>query len=149
MTESLSCHIGTSGWHYKHWKGPFYPKNLPAKDFLNYYANHFQTVEINNSFYKLPEKKTLKQWQEIVGDGFIFAVKASRYITHMKKQKDPKKSLSNFLNTVKVLANNLGPILFQLPPRWHINTKRLNSFLGERIEIAGDGSLGENDADSQ
>ncbi len=122
-------HIGTSGWHYDHWKGPFYPKGLPAEDLLAYYADHFQTVEINNTFYQLPEVKTLTKWRLRVPSGFIFAVKASRYITHRKKLKDTEEPVANFLERIAVLEDKLGPILFQLPPHWNFNSQRLESFL--------------------
>lgn len=121
--------IGTSGWHYKHWKGPFYPKDMKPGRFLGYYAERFSTAEINNSFYKLPEEKTLKQWKQTAGDDFTFSVKASRFITHMKKLKDPLETLPNFSNRVKLLGNNLGPVLYQLPPKWNCNVERLKSFL--------------------
>jgi uncharacterized protein YecE (DUF72 family) len=122
-------YIGTSGWHYQHWKGPFYPENLPDKRLLEYYLEHFQTAEINNTFYQLPEKKTFAQWRESVPEGFLFAVKASRYITHMKKLKDPQEPLANFMGRVAGLGEKLGPILFQLPPKWHFNLERLKGFL--------------------
>jgi uncharacterized protein YecE (DUF72 family) len=124
-----NIHIGTSGWHYSHWKGQFYPENLTHKDFLKYYADHFQTAEINNTFYQVPQKNTLKQWKETVPERFILAVKASRYITHMKKLKDPKQPVAKFLKQIEVLGEKLGPILFQLPPRWKLNLGRLESFL--------------------
>jgi uncharacterized protein YecE (DUF72 family) len=129
MEHRQSIHIGTSGWHYAHWQGPFYPQNLPKKKFLAHYAEHFQTVEINNSFYRLPAEKTLVEWREIVPQDFIFGVKASRFITHMKKLKDPKEPLETFLGRINALRDKLGPILFQLPPRWNFNFKRLQSFL--------------------
>jgi uncharacterized protein YecE (DUF72 family) len=122
-------HIGTSGWHYKDWSGTFYPERLPAKGFLEYYTRHFHTVEINNSFYQLPKKETLKNWRDTVPSDFIFSVKASRYITHMKKLKDAEKSLPPLLKRIDVLGDKLGPILFQLPPRWGLNLERLNDFL--------------------
>jgi uncharacterized protein YecE (DUF72 family) len=122
-------YIGTSGWHYQHWKGPFYPEDLPDKRLLDYYLKHFQTAEINNTFYQLPEKKTFVQWRESVPEGFLFAVKASRYITHMKKLKDPQEPLANFMGRVAGLGEKLGPILFQLPPKWHFNLERLQDFL--------------------
>lgn len=131
MKGSELVHIGTSGWHYKHWKGPFYPDDFPEKEFLSFYSDCFNTVEINNSFYKLPNKTTLKQWRRTVGDDFIFSVKASRYITHMKKLKDPQEGLPNFLSVIHSLGNKLGPILFQLPPNWRINIKRLEAFLAK------------------
>jgi uncharacterized protein YecE (DUF72 family) len=102
---------------------------MPKKEFLRYYAGHFQTVEINNSFYRLPKKETLIAWRNSVPAGFIFTVKASRYITHMKKLKDPTDSLNGLLKAVEVLGDKLGPILFQLPPRWRFNPQRLSNFL--------------------
>ena len=122
-------HIGTSGWHYAHWRGPFYPKEMPLEEFLNYYIRHFRTVEINNSFYQLPRIETFEMWRRTVPQSFVFAVKGSRYITHMKKLKDPEKSVSIFLERVRILKEKLGPILFQLPPRWKLNPERLESFL--------------------
>jgi len=133
MRQSVSgpapIHIGTSGWHYEHWRGPFYPDNLSADQFLNYYAGRFGTVEINNSFYQLPWESTLGKWREAVPRGFVFAVKGSRFITHLKKLKDPGRSLAPFLERVAVLGEKLGPILFQLPPRWRFNPDRLADFL--------------------
>jgi uncharacterized protein YecE (DUF72 family) len=102
---------------------------MHEKEFLRYYADHFQTVEINNSFYQLPRRETLTAWRNTVPSGFIFTVKASRYITHMKKLKDPIASLSALLATVEILGDKLGPILFQLPPRWRFNPQRLSNFL--------------------
>jgi len=122
-------HIGTSGWHYVHWRGSFYPQELPPEAFLSYYNRHFHTVEINNSFYQLPKIETFEVWRRAVPQSFIFAVKGSRYITHMKKLKDPEKSVSKFLERVRILKEKLGPILFQLPPRWKRNPERLESFL--------------------
>lgn len=127
--EKKRIHIGTSGWSYPHWKGPFYPPDLANDNFLEFYARHFKTVEINNSFYHLPDEKTLVQWRDKTPEDFIFTAKASRYITHMKKLKDPKESLANFLDRIEVLGEKLGPILFQLPPNWHFNEERLNAFL--------------------
>jgi uncharacterized protein YecE (DUF72 family) len=122
-------HIGTSGWHYLHWKGPYYPKDLPAKDFLTQYAKDFQTVEINNTFYKLPEVTTLIKWQAEVPKNFLFSVKASRYITHVKKLKDPKSTLKKFFSRIEHLKKNIAVILFQLPPKWSLNLERFEEFL--------------------
>ncbi|MBU1206279.1 MAG: DUF72 domain-containing protein [Proteobacteria bacterium] len=124
-------HIGTSGWHYEHWRGRFYPQGMNPEEFLRYYVGRFHTVEINNSFYQLPKAETLGMWREAVPSGFIFSVKGSRYITHMKKLKDPKASVSKFLGGVEVLREKLGPVLFQLPPRWKFNPGWLRS---SRIE---------------
>ena len=129
MKSVERIHIGTSGWHYSHWQGVFYPEEMAKKEFLKYYADHFQTVEINNSFYHLPKKETLTSWRNSVPSGFIFTVKASRYITHMKKLKDPSEPLHTLLETVEVLGDKLGPILFQLPPRWQFNPQRFDNFL--------------------
>jgi uncharacterized protein YecE (DUF72 family) len=122
-------YIGTSGWHYAHWIGPFYPKNLEKKDMLNHYLQFFSTTEINNTFYKLPDQSSFQNWAEQVPENFTFSVKASRYITHMKKLKNADDALNNFLNGIKPLKNKLGAILFQLPPHWKCNIERLKSFL--------------------
>jgi uncharacterized protein YecE (DUF72 family) len=127
MAEML--HVGTSGWHYDHWQGAFYPGDLPSDRWLAYYSERLMTVEVNNSFYQLPEAKTLRNWQTTTPKGFLFAVKASRYITHMKQLKDPHKPLANFLERMDELGGKLGPILFQLPPKWNLNAERLQAFL--------------------
>jgi uncharacterized protein YecE (DUF72 family) len=124
-----AVHIGTSGWHYGHWRGPFYPEDLGPEGFLPFYAARFHTVEINNSFYQLPAESTLRNWRDTVPSGFIFAVKGSRFITHMKKLKDAERSLAPFVERVALLKDRLGPILFQLPPRWRFNGERLAEFL--------------------
>ncbi|WP_051185185.1 DUF72 domain-containing protein [Desulfatiglans anilini] len=129
MAELKNVHVGTSGWHYKHWAGPFYPEDMHSNEYLQYYVQHLHTVEINNSFYQLPKAETLASWRKTVPEGFKFAVKASRYITHMKKLKDSKEALNVFLKRVDVLGDKLGPILFQLPPRWRFNADRLYDFL--------------------
>jgi len=122
-------HIGTSGWSYNHWKGSFYPHDLPASRMLEHYVLHFKSVELNNCFYHLPQQKTLEQWRNTVPAGFIFSAKASRYISHMKKLKDPVTSIKKFFDRIIVLEEKLGPILFQLPPHWHFNRERLERFL--------------------
>lgn len=121
--------IGTSGWNYRHWTGVFYPEDLPAKEHFAFYRKHFRTVELNSSFYRLPSKQTFANWHEAVSDDFVFAVKASRYITHMKKLKDPEESLGLFLDHAGALGKNLGPVLFQLPPGWNVNAERLEAFM--------------------
>jgi uncharacterized protein YecE (DUF72 family) len=126
-----TIHIGTSGWHYEHWEGPFYPEGIAKGDYLDYYVERLRTVEINNTFYQLPEEKTLRNWRETVPERFVFAVKASRYITHMKKLKDPEEPVATFLGRIELLGDRLGPILFQLPPNWRFNGKRLATFLEE------------------
>lgn len=121
--------IGTSGWHYDHWKGNFYPDALSRNNYLDFYARQFSTLEINTSFYQMPQEKTLTQWRNGVPDSFLFSMKASRYITHIKKLKDAKQILSPFFKRVELLGDKLGPILFQLPPQWKFNLERLTSFL--------------------
>ena len=122
-------YIGTSGWHYKHWVGTFYPEGMKPADFLAYYLQFFDTVEMNNSFYRLPQEKTFVQWKEAVPENFLFAVKASRFITHMKKLKDPKQNFEPFIQNVDALQEKLGPVLFQLPPKWKYNHERLKAYL--------------------
>lgn len=123
------CFIGTSGWSYDHWAGVFYPPDLKTADRLNFYINHFNSVEINNTFYHLPTPSAFKGWREPAPKGFIYALKGSRFITHMKKLKDPKEPLHLFLERTRILKGNLGPILFQLPPHWRCNTERLKEFV--------------------
>jgi len=121
--------IGTSGYHYKHWVGKFYPKGLKPQEMLAFYTQHFDTVELNNSFYRLPSREAFENWYGSTPKGFCFAVKASRYITHMKKLKDPQSGLSNFLPRAEALGSKLGPIVFQLPPHWNCDIDRLAEFL--------------------
>jgi len=120
---------GCSGWQYKHWRGDFYPANLPQASWLDYYAKRFDTVEINNSFYRLPEASTFLSWSRRVPAGFVYAVKASRFLTHMKKLKDPEDPLTLFFSRANRLGRTLGPVLYQLPPRWPVNIERLTTFL--------------------
>lgn len=121
--------IGTSGWSYDHWKGIFYPQRIGADAMLAHYAQHFDAVELNSTFYRLPAESTLQRWAETVPEDFRFTVKASRYITHVKKLKEPRDSASLFLERVSVLGDRLGPILFQLPPRFRYNGERLRALL--------------------
>jgi uncharacterized protein YecE (DUF72 family) len=122
-------HIGTSGWHYRHWRGPFYPADLRMADMLSSYGRQFDTVEINNSFYRLPTMIAIENWRDLTPAEFCFSVKGSRYLTHMKKLKDPKPGLAKFFRRIEKLGKKLGPILFQLPPGWQCNVDRLDSFL--------------------
>jgi len=124
-----SLRVGCSGWQYKHWRGDFYPADLPVSRWLEYYSSRFDTVEINNSFYRLPDTRTFDRWRERVPPGFLYAVKASRYITHMKKLKDVDASVELLLSRLAQLNRALGPVLYQLPPRWPLNLQRLTAFL--------------------
>lgn len=121
--------IGTSGFHYKHWVGPFYPPKTPPGKMLEYYIQHLDTLELNNSFYRLPTIEAFESWRNSTPEGFVFAVKASRFITHNKKLKDPENAIDNLLPRAEHLRKKLGPILFQLPPKWKVNTDRLNDLL--------------------
>lgn len=126
----MRVHIGTSGWHYKHWLDDvFYPSGTKPAQMFEFYARHFDTVEINNSFYHLPSATTFDNWRDASPPKFLFAVKASRFITHMKKLKDPEPSSEKFFNVADRLGKKLGPILFQLPPRWKVNVERFAEFL--------------------
>lgn len=127
--KKSKIYIGTSGWHYKHWKGTFYPENIKEQDQFEVYSKSFKTVEINNSFYHLPTIKTFNAWRKNAPEDFIFSVKASRYITHMKKLNPDLSAINKFLRHAGKLQDKLGPILFQLPPRWKINVERLQSFI--------------------
>jgi uncharacterized protein YecE (DUF72 family) len=126
---SCDIRIGTSGYHYRHWKGNFYPEDLSTAGMLPFYLNYFDTLELNNTFYRLPTVSALEAWRDAVPDNFIFAVKASRFLTHNKKLKDPENALENLLPRVDVLGKKLGPILFQLPPKWRLNLERLQELL--------------------
>lgn len=121
--------IGTSGWHYRHWLGPFYPPKLPSREMLPYYLGLFDTVEINNSFYRLPLESALAAWRDSTPPNFRFALKGSRFLTHMKKLKDPEPGLERFFQRADLLREKLGPILFQLPPHWEVDLGRLRAFL--------------------
>lgn len=121
--------IGTSGWAYKDWNGPFYPEEVKAKDRLSYISRRFPTLEINASFYRMPTDKAVAGWREQTPDDFVFAWKASRYITHNKKLNDPADSLAYMFERIEGLGDKIGPILFQLPPNLHRNDDRLAAFL--------------------
>ena len=121
--------IGTSGWHYDHWRGNFYPELLSKREWLTYYAQRFSCVELNNSFYRLPAVKTIKAWCDQTPASFSFVVKASRLITHMKKLRECEGAFGRFHDVIETFGAKLGPILFQLPPHWSVNEDRLRDFL--------------------
>jgi len=121
--------IGCSGWAYKDWRGPFYPPEVRVKDHLAYYAGRFSTAEINASFYGLPTEKTVQTWRDTVPDGFLFAWKASRFLTHNKKLNDPQDSLKLIFDRMAPLGDRFGQVLFQLPPSLHLDKDRLANFL--------------------
>lgn len=129
MKRKADIYIGTSGWSYKHWKGTFYPEKTKAAEQLDYYQQLFDTVEINNSFYRLPSVETIEHWVESVSKDFLFSVKASRYITHLKRLHDAGPAFDEFLARILKFKTKLGPILFQLPPNLKYNRERLQTFL--------------------
>lgn len=118
-------YIGTSGWQYKHWKGVFYPKNLPIEEWLKYYAQHFNTVEINSTFYHQIKPETYQKWREKVGKNFVFSIKGHRYITHIKRLKEA----SSFARAALVALQGQPLLLWQLPPNFKQDLKRLENFL--------------------
>jgi len=122
---------GTSGYSYKEWKGSFYPEGLPASGMLRSYAERLPTVEINNTFYQLPNMTTLSRWTEEVPAGFVFVLKASRRMTHEQKLKDSGDTMSTFFQNASVLGGRLGPVLFQLPPFFRKDLPRLLDFLAQ------------------
>ena len=127
--KSPECRIGCSGWQYQHWRADFYPAGLPGSRWFARYAEVFDTVEINNSFYRLPDASTFETWRRQAPADFVYAVKASRFLTHMKKLKDPVDPLERFFDRARHLGPRLGPVLYQLPPRWPLNLDRLETFL--------------------
>ena len=122
-------YIGTSGWHYEHWRGLFYPEALAKPKWLRFYAQDFTTVELNNSFYHLPSEKAFSTWRESTPANFVFAVKVSRFITHIKRLKNLGLAVENFLTRATFLENKLGPLLYQLPPNMKKNDEVLEKFL--------------------
>ncbi|HEY6805187.1 MAG TPA: DUF72 domain-containing protein [Pyrinomonadaceae bacterium] len=121
--------VGTSGYSYKEWKGSFYPEKLAAKDMLPYYAERLKAVELNNTFYRLPQRSMVESWKAQVPDNFRFSVKASQRITHFKRLKEAADETKYMLDTVSVLGDQLGVVLFQLPPNMKKDLERLESFL--------------------
>lgn len=123
------CRIGTSGWNYRHWTGVFYPRNLKPPAWFQYYVQFFDTVEVNNTFYRLPNPEVFIRWGKEAPAGFCFALKASRFITHIKRLVEPERSGSEFLQRATGLKGKLGPLLFQMPPTGRVNLERLGHFL--------------------
>lgn len=121
--------VGCSGWHYRDWRGRLYPEDAPTSAWLGLYSQRFDCVEINNSFYRLPERATFARWRETVPARFVFAVKASRYLTHILRLRKSKPALDRFLRRARALDQTLGPLLYQLPPRWIPDEQRLAAFL--------------------
>jgi uncharacterized protein YecE (DUF72 family) len=130
----MRFYVGTSGYSYKEWKGNFYPEDLPAKEMLRYYASQLPAVEINNTFYRLPQRSVMENWRGQVPANFRFSIKASQRITHFKRLKDAEDETKYLLDTAAVLEDRLGVVLFQLPPNIKKDLPRLESFLGSLPE---------------
>jgi len=124
-----AIHLGTSGWVYAHWRDLLYPKGLSEAHWLERYAAVFSTVEINSTFYHLVAPETFARWRKTTPRDFVFAVKGSRYVTHMKRLRDPRPGLSRFFTPLRSLGKKVGPILWQLPPRFEVDHARLDRFL--------------------
>ena len=124
-------YIGTSGWQYRHWRLSFYPKGVAQARWLEFYADRFQTVELNNSFYRLPSEESFTDWRRRTPDDFVFAVKMSRFLTHQKRLRDPAEPVELFLDRAKHLGSKLGPVLVQLPPSLEADPARLREALKE------------------
>lgn len=142
--------IGTSGYVYPHWRGRFYPADLPARAWLEYYAARFDTVELNTTFYRLPSEKAARGWADGAPPGFLFAVKGSRYLTHLKRLKDSGQGLERFFGALAPLRGKVGPVLWQLPPQMKPDLGRLDAFLqalprgfAHVVEPRGEGWYGE------
>jgi uncharacterized protein YecE (DUF72 family) len=125
----MKAWVGTSGYSYKEWKGSFYPEDLSNDGMLGYYAGQFDTVEVNNTFYRMPSSKMLEKWAGQVGDGFTFVLKASRRITHMGRLKEVGDSVDYLFDKAQKLGDKLGPVLFPLPPYLRLELERLERFL--------------------
>ncbi len=121
--------IGTSGWSYEHWKDNFYPKGLKSRDWLKFYGDVFSTVEINNTFYHMPSESAVQNWHSQVPHEFLFSIKASNYITHIKRLQSCEESVQFLYKRLEGLKSKLGPILFQLPPSFRANLERFNDFI--------------------
>ena len=135
----MDLFVGTSGYNYKEWKGPFYPEKMPNKEMLAFYGEQFRSVEINNSFYRVPKPDVVRNWAETVPEGFQFVLKATRRITHFKRLKDVGEETEYFVGIANELRDRLGAILFQFPPNFKKDMERLQTFvdlLPERLPVA-------------
>jgi uncharacterized protein YecE (DUF72 family) len=122
-------YVGTSGWQYRDWRGPFYPPELAQREWLAFYARTFATTEVNNSFYRLPAEGAFRRWRDATPDGFVMAVKASRFLTHLRRLRDPRQPVELLWQRATELGDRLGPVLFQLPPRFPADPGRLRELL--------------------
>lgn len=129
MANKAETRVGTSGWIYRHWKHIFYPDRLPQSRWFEFYSQTFDTVEVNFTFYRLPQARVFESWNRKAPDGFIFALKGSQYVTHMKRLIDCRPHVDTFFERAKPLGDHVGPILWQLPPRFSRDDSRLADFL--------------------
>src|SRR5262245_24226073 len=127
----VAIRVGTSGWVYAEWRGDFYPEGLPQRRWLEYYASVFDTVEVNNAFYRLPKRETFENWRNTLPDGFCVAVKASRYLTHIKRLREPAEPVARLMAVATGLGDKLGPVLLQLPPTLKADPALLDACLAE------------------
>lgn len=130
MTQK-GYYIGTSGWSYSGWLGNFYPEKIKSNLILPYYAQSFDSVELNNSFYQIPKKINVAKWVDISPKDFVFSCKANRYITHLKRLDEVSESLDRLIDSFSTFEEKLGPILFQFPPYWPVNIPRLTQFIAD------------------
>jgi uncharacterized protein YecE (DUF72 family) len=126
----MRAFIGTSGWQYRDWRGPFYPEKLPQRLWLEHYAGVFDTVEVNNAFYRLPTRAVFEGWRERTPADFVIAVKVSRYLTHIKRLREPAEPVARFVDRAGGLGSKLGPVLLQLPPTLNADAALLDEALG-------------------
>lgn len=129
LRRIVNIYIGTSGWVYSHWRGLFYPEKLTQAKWLEFYSQYFTTVELNNSFYHLPSEKAFVAWRQRTAPGFVYAVKASRLITHYRKLRNVETALETFSSRARLLGDKLGPLLYQLPPNMTRNESLLEAFI--------------------
>jgi uncharacterized protein YecE (DUF72 family) len=125
----MTIFVGTSGWQYRHWRERFYPVGVAQKDWLEFYAERFATVESNNAFYRLPDPKTFANWAQRTPDDFVFTVKVSRYLTHIRRLREPTEPVARFVDHARHLGDKLGPVLLQLPPTLKCSTDDLDATL--------------------
>lgn len=130
MPATPDIRIGTSGWDYRHWRKILYPEALPRQAWLDFYSETFDTVEVNSTFYRLPKTEFVENWKATTPEGFVFAVKGSRYLTHLKRLGDTGESLDRFFDLLGHLGDKAGPILWQLPPQMKRDDDRLAAFIG-------------------
>lgn len=139
QSSAVALRVGTSGWHYRDWRRGFYPEALPTQRWLEYYARRFDTVELNNTFYRLPERPAFRRWKEQTPPDFLFTVKASRYLTHYRRLHEPEEPVARLLEAAVGLGEKLGPVLLQLPPNLPVDVPRLETLFdafGGRARLA-------------